>query len=121
MDANNDVRDGEVTRALWEVGMFEAVVSNHTDKNVPATCTSNTQQKPIDSIWTFPGLAVLRCGFLLFHDAYGLHSDHRLVWADVCNEDLLGHRPRHLYRAPRSEARCNDPAIREKFIQRIIE
>ena len=42
MDANDDVRDGEVTRALWETGMFEAVVSNHKEKSVPATCTKNT-------------------------------------------------------------------------------
>ena len=64
MDANDDVRDGEVTRALWEIGMFEAVVSNHKDKSVPATCAKNTQRKPIDNIWTSPGLTVLRCGFL---------------------------------------------------------
>ena len=50
MDVNDDVRDGEVNKALWEVGMFEAVVSNHTDKSVPATCATNTQQKSIDSI-----------------------------------------------------------------------
>ena len=63
MNANDDDRDGKVTRALWEVGMFEAVVSNHKDKSVFATCAKNTQRKPINSIWTSPGLAVLRCGF----------------------------------------------------------
>ena len=76
VDANDDVRDGEVTRALWEVGMFEAVVSNHKDKSGPATCAKNTQRKPINSIWTSPALAVLCCGFLPFHDAYSFHSDH---------------------------------------------
>ena len=50
MDANDDVRDGELTKALWEIGIFEAVVSNHKDKSIPATCTKNTQHKPIDSI-----------------------------------------------------------------------
>ena len=100
--------------------MFEAVVSNHTNKSVPTTCATNTQRKPIDSIWTSPGLAVLRCGFLPFHDAYGFHSDHQLVWADVCNKDLLGHRPQHIYRAPRAKARSNDPDVQEKFIQRCI-
>ena len=56
MDANDDVRDGKLTKALWEIGMFEAVVSNHIDKSVPATCAKNTQRKPIDSIWTSPDL-----------------------------------------------------------------
>ena len=67
---------GKYTRALWEVGMFEAVVSNHTDKSVTATCATNTQRKPMDSICTSSGLAVLRCGFLPFHDVYGFQSNH---------------------------------------------
>ena len=121
MDANDDVRDGELTKALWEVGIFEAVVSNHKEKSVPATCAKNTQQKPIDSIWTSPGLTVLRCGFLPFHDRKGFQSDHRMVWSDICNEDLLGHRPQYIYRAPRAKERSNDPDIRDKFIQRCLK
>ena len=121
MDANNDVRNGAVTKALWEIGMFEAVVSNHKEKSVPATCAKNTQRIPINSIWTSPGLTVLRCGFLPFHDVYGFQSDHRLVWANICNKDLLGHRPQHIYRTPRAKARSNDPEVREKFIQRCIK
>ena len=100
--------------------MFEAVVSNHKEETVPATCAKNTQRKPIDSIWTSPGLTVLRCGFLLYHDAYGFQSDHQLVWTDICNEDLLGHKPQHIYRAPRAKTRSNDPEVRENFIQRCI-
>ena len=42
------------------------------------------------------------------------------MWADVLNEDLLGHRPQHIYRAPRAKARSNDPNVREKFIQLCI-
>ena len=121
MDANDDVRDGKLTKALWEIGMFEAVISNHKDKSVPSTCAKNTQRKPIDSIWTSPGLTVLRCGFLPFHDPMGFMSDHRLVWADICNEDLLGHRPQHIYRAPRSKARSNNPEVRGKFNQRCLK
>ena len=51
--------------------MFEVVVSNHGNESVPATCATNTQRKPIDSIWTSPGLTVLQCGFLFSHDVYG--------------------------------------------------
>ena len=59
MDANDDARDCEVTKALREVGIFEAVVSNHGRESIPTTCATNTQQKPIDSIWTSPGQTVL--------------------------------------------------------------
>ena len=68
MEANKDVRDGEVTKALMEIGIFEAVVSNHGDKSVPTTCATDKQRKPIDSIWTSPGLTVLRYDFLPFHE-----------------------------------------------------
>ena len=76
MDANDDVRDDEVTKALIEIGMYEAVVSNHGDESVPATHVTNKQRKSIDSNWTSPGLTVLRCGFLPFHNVYGFQSDH---------------------------------------------
>ena len=72
MDANDDVRDGKITKALMEIGMYEAVVSNHGGESVPATCATNKQRKPIDSIWTSPGLTVLCCDFLHFYDVYGL-------------------------------------------------
>ena len=119
--ANNDVRDGEVMKALMEIRMFKAVVSNHVGESVPATCATNKQRKPSDNIWTSPGLTVLRCGFIPFHDVYGFQSDHQLVWADICNEDLLGHRSQHIYCASRSKVRSNDPDIREKYIQRCLE
>ena len=80
-----------------------------------------TQWKLIDSIWTFLGLTVFQCGFLPFHDVYSFQSDHRLVWANICNDDLLGHRPQHIYCATRSKSRSNDPDIREKYIQRCLE
>ena len=101
--------------------MYKAVVSNHKEKNVPATCAKNTQRRPIDSLWTSPGLMDLRCGFLPFHDIYGFQSNHRLVWADICNEDLLGYQPQHIYRTPRAKARSNDPEVREKCIQHCIK
>ena len=121
IDANDDIRDGKVTEGPMEIGMYEAVVSNRGGESVPATCATNKQRKHIDSSWTSPGLTVMRCSFLPFHDVYGFQSDHQLIWADICNEDMTGHCPQHVYRAPRSKVRSNDPDIREKYIQRCIE
>ena len=55
------------------------------------------------------------------HDVYGFQSDHQLVWADICNEYLLGHRPQHIYHALLSKTRSNDPDTCEKYIQRCLE
>ena len=121
MDANDDVRDGEVMKALMEIGIFDAVVSNHGGKSVPTTCATNKQRKPIDSIWISPGLTVLRCDFLPFHETYCFNSDHQLIWADICNEDLFGAYSQHIYRAPVSNVKSNDPDIREMYIQQYLE
>ena len=60
MDAILDVRDGTVSAALAEIRVQEAVINNHRGESVPATCARNAQRKPIDSIWTSPGLEILR-------------------------------------------------------------
>ena len=104
-----------------EIGIFEVVVSNHGGESIPATCATNKQRKPINSMWTSPGLTVLRCGFLPFHKTYGIQPDHLLIWADIYNEDLLGHCPQHVNCVPRSKVRSTDPDVREMYIQRYLE
>ena len=52
MVANDDVRDSAVSTALAEFGFQEAIIKNHREDSVPATCARNTQCRPIDSIWT---------------------------------------------------------------------
>ena len=120
MDVNDDVRVGKVSASLTEIGIEEAVIKNHRGESVPATCARNTQRKPIDSIWTSPGLDVLRCGFLPFHSVYGLPSDHRMIWVEICNQSMFGHRPQHISRAPVSKVKSNDPANREKYIEDVL-
>ena len=56
MDANDDVHDGKVTKTLMEIGMYKTVISNHGGESASATCATNKQRKPIDSIWTSPAL-----------------------------------------------------------------
>ena len=121
MDASNDVWEGEVTKALMEIGIFKAVVINHGGESVPTICAINKQGKPIDSIWTFPGLTVLRCGFLPFRDTYCFQSDHQLIWADICSKDLLEHYPQYIHCAPGSNVKFNNPDIREMCNQRCLE
>ena len=55
IDANNDLRDGSVSAALSNIGIKEAVMSNHRDES----------GKPIDSIWTSSDPNVLYMAFFL--------------------------------------------------------
>ena len=56
MDSNNNLPNGSVSSALAEIGIKIDVINNHQGESVPAACSKNTQQKPINIIWTLPGI-----------------------------------------------------------------
>jgi len=88
LDVNEDVRYGAVQKELANIGMFEAIIRHHPTKSVPATCNTNESRKPIDGIWTSPGMEVLRCGYLPFDSYNGFSSDQRMVWAEIDNASI---------------------------------
>ena len=98
MNANADVRDREVSKVLLAIRISEAVISNYRGERVPATCATNTKRKPIDSIWISFVLAVLKYRFLSIHNVFRFNSDHQLIWAKICKEDLYGYHSQHVSR-----------------------
>ena len=50
MNTNDDVHDGSVSTVLADIGITEAVISNHKGKNVPVTCSKNKERKSINNI-----------------------------------------------------------------------
>ena len=56
MDANEDVRSGNLQNMLRELGMQEAILKLHIDSQPPKTCRSNTRREPINGIFTTPGI-----------------------------------------------------------------
>jgi len=121
MDANNDVCDGEVSKSLLAIDISQAVISSHGGRSASVTCATNTQRKPINSIWTSPRLTVLKFEFLQFHEVYGFNSDHWLICAKICYTNFYGHHPQRVSRAPVSKVKSNDPDIRGKWIQKCIQ
>ena len=51
---------------------------------------------------------------------YGFPSDHRLIWVEICNQSLFGHRLQRIFRAPVSKVKSNDPANRDKYIEEVL-
>ena len=121
MDSNEDVRDGKVTKNLEAVGMMEGVISQHKKDSAPATCAKNTNRTPIDSIWISPGVEILQCGFLPFHDYRGFDSDHRLIWVEIDNASIFGHYPQKMWKAPETRVKSNDPRCRDRYIERVLQ
>ena len=66
MDTNNDIRPRNFSKMLEEIRMKEVILNFHKEKSLPATHNRNRSRKPIDSIWTLPGIEAISCGFLPF-------------------------------------------------------
>ena len=73
------------------IKMFEAVISNHKGKIIPATYCRNTRRKLTYNVWILPGLEVFRCGFFTFHDIASFDPDHQLIWADIGYQSFKGY------------------------------
>lgn len=68
MDTKNDVRRGKTSKAWEDIGLFEVILKFHNDKGLPDTCATSKNFKLIDSSCTSPGIDILQCGFIPFHD-----------------------------------------------------
>jgi hypothetical protein len=110
-----------VSKRLEEIGMMEGVINHHKTSSVPATYAKNKSRAPIDSIWISPGIEILQCGFLPLHDDKGFDSNHRLIWVEIDNASLFGHYPQHMWKAPSTRVRSNDPRCRGRYIERVLQ
>ena len=93
LDANNNVRTGEVNAMMRSKGLIEIHASQHPDLPPESTCDKNSQDIPIDGIWCSPSLECTAAGYLAFGEVAVGKTDHRLIWADFTYESALGHQP----------------------------
>jgi hypothetical protein len=121
MDANDDVRNGSVSKLLKEVGMMEGVIAHHKTANVPATCSKNRSRMPIDTMRISTGVEILQCGFLPFHNYLGFNSDQQLVWVEIDNTPIFGHYPQQMWMAPSKRVGSNDPRWWDRYLERVTQ
>ena len=81
MDANEDVRHGEVQDIFHTAGLTEVILDLHQDLSPPATYNLNTKRQLIDGIWATSGISITRGGYLAFGE--GCLSDHCVLWFDI--------------------------------------
>jgi hypothetical protein len=91
MDANEDIRLGEINGTLNRAGLREIITDLHQDKSPPATYNRNTQRQPIDGIWATSGITPMSAGYLAL--GAGCPSDHRGLFFDTTYAVALGQRP----------------------------
>ena len=112
MDANQDVRSGDMAIMLRTLGFEEQITSRHGPLEPPPnTHQMNTQGKPIDGIWTNFAHGELRCGYTAFGE--GIDSDHRSCWIDIPDSIAYGYRPPDIHRVYPPGLTVADPRVRK--------
>ena len=117
MDANEDVRGGEVDLFMKTVCMREVILELHCESSPPATYNRNNKRQPIDGLWATPGITISRGGYLAFGD--GCPSDHRGLWFDVEYSVAFGHRTPTIVPPQPKRLKAKDPRVVKKYIKSV--
>lgn len=117
MDANDDVRQGEVNTMFRSLEMREMISKRHGKTHpMPATQQRNTASRPIDGVWSNVPNS-LRCGYLAFGE--GVPGDHRTMWIDIPFATMFGYTPPHIHKVYPPDLTTADPRIRKRYNQRV--
>jgi hypothetical protein len=111
IDANDDVRNCDLTRRFRELGLHEAVMARH---GLQAPPTYNRGSLPIDAIYVSSTMLNLPCGYLAFGDA--VPSDHRALWMDIPFPVAFGHSLPPVVRPKARRLKCTDPRIVDRYL-----
>jgi hypothetical protein len=117
MDANEDIRRGDVHDQLALAGFRELILDLHPDLSPPATQNRNTQREVIDGLWGTPGVTITKGGYLGFGDA--CPSDHRLLWFEASFSVAFGQRPSELAPMQPKRLKAKDPRLAKKYKKRV--
>jgi hypothetical protein len=112
MDANEDVRNGEVNTMFEGLGLREAILDKHKDKSPPATQNRNTKRQPIDGIWISSCLFISAGGYLPFGDA--CPSDHRMIWIEIQYSIAFGQSSPEIAKIKPKRLKTSDPRLVKK-------
>jgi hypothetical protein len=93
LDANDNVRTGDVNAMLRSLGLKEVHSLKHPHLSAEATCNKNMQDIPVDGIWASPSLECTAGGYYGFGEQVIGKTDHRMIWADFSYESAFGFQP----------------------------
>jgi hypothetical protein len=110
MDANEDVRNGEVNTMFKGLGLREATLDKHKDKSPPAaTQNRNTKHQPINGTWISSGLVISARGCLPFGDACPSH--HRMIWIETQCSTAFGQSSPEIAKVKPKRLKTSDPRL----------
>jgi hypothetical protein len=121
MDANDNVRTGDVNAMLRQLGLVDVHHSKHPYLSTVSTCNKNTQNIPVDGIWASPSLDCVAAGYYGYGELTMGKTDHRMIWADFSYESVFGFKPPEPeYNAPQ-RLTLADPRVVRRYNQVLLQ
>ena len=115
LDANDNVRTGDVNKMLRRLGLVDIHQFKHPHLSTESTCNKNTQDIPVDGIWASPALDCIACGYYGYGELVMGKTDHRMIWGDFGYESAFGFKPPEpAYSAP-NRLTLADPRVIRKY------
>jgi hypothetical protein len=93
LDANDNVRTGDVTMMLRTKGLLNIHHAQRPHLPPEATCNKNTKAVPVDGIWASPSLHCTAAGSYGFGELVIGKTDHHMIWADFSYKSALRFQP----------------------------
>jgi len=110
-DMNDDMCTDPIQTAVTQIGLAEAVTTQH-GPNAPNT--HNRGSTPINGIFLTPDLTQnITSGYLAFGE--GILSDHQAVWIDIPVEALGWFVPQDMVPLKAWRLKCKDPRIITRY------
>jgi hypothetical protein len=121
LDANDNIRTGDVNAMLRNMGLIDVHRDKHPHLPTTATCNKNTQGIPVDGIWASPSLDCVAAGYFGFGELIMGKTDHRLIWADFSYESAFGFKPpTPAYKAPQ-RLTLHDPRVVKRYNKILLQ
>jgi endonuclease/exonuclease/phosphatase family metal-dependent hydrolase len=105
-DFNEDIRGLVILRTFKTLNMREAINSNHGN-NPPNTFYNG--RVPIDGIFVSNEMSILSFGYT--PTKWVMAKDHRLLWADIEDDHLLGPSSPPVWKVRDRRLKADDPRV----------
>ena len=110
-DFNQPVKEHAIKEFFQEFGMRESITTIHTG---PAPGTHKRGSTPIDGIFCTAALTIKACGYTPTN--WGIFTDHRLIWVDICAVSALGHNAPRFISPKARKLQVDNPTITHRYL-----
>jgi len=112
IDVNQDVINGHFSKMMGELGMYNVFETCYDKSSIPAT--HHRGSKPISAIYIGQRMQCRQCGIL--PKTFGVHGDHRNMYADISAQTFLGSSMYDVETQPMKQLQLKDSRIVDKFL-----